>query len=138
MRFFITAETYKTVGEKLRLAINQVESKIKGLVSEKNYGNGVSYWGYIAICCPKELYEKGFFKEIKKYTKKKTEVELRLRVDYDLMVKANGNECLNLLCYSILQGIEIAENELKIEDFDFETFREDIMILFKKQGWLKV
>jgi hypothetical protein len=136
MRFFITGETYKTVGEKMRIAENQIEPQIESLFTDRDYGSGIVYWGHINICCPPEVYDSGFFKEIKKYTKKDKEVELRLKVDYDTTLHANEKEVFALICQSILRGVDIAEHELKIKDFDFGAFRDDVTTLFQKEGWI--
>lgn len=137
MKFFATSETYKTVSEKIRMARNIIEGKIKLFVKNKNYGESIIDWGYITICDVPEIYEAGFFKEIKKYSNKKKEVEFRLRIDYDKMLKANEKETFRLICESILRSIDIAESELKIKDFDFSSFRNDLTHLFRKENWIK-
>ena len=136
MRFFITGETFKTVGEKIRVTDIQIQPKIQTLLKEKHYGEGIIYWGHICICCPPEVYESGFFKEIKKYSKKEKDVELRLRIDYVAMLKANEKRVFTLVCNSILRGVDIAENELKVSDFDFTSFREDLTGLFRREKWI--
>lgn len=136
MKFFMTSEMDSNVTGKVKFGQNSIEDKIKKIISDKNYGRGVSYWGHIIICMEEHIYEAGFFKEIKKYMKKNTEVELRLRVDYDAMFRANEREASNLIINSVLRGIDVAETELKITDFDFSAFRKDLTDLFKKEGWL--
>src|SRR3989344_6133481 len=136
MKFFITGEVDAPVGEKIRLVIIQIEPKINTLFSKKNYGAGITYWGYITVCCAPEVYESGYFKEIRKYTKKENEVDLRLRVGYEEMLKADKKEVFRLICMSILEGVDIAEHELKIKDFDFQAFRDDLTSLFKKERWV--
>ena len=136
MKIFITGETYKTVGEKMRLIDIQLQPKLNEEISNKNYGQGIFHWGYISICCPPELYNGGFFKEIKKYTKKRKEIDIRLRIAYEAMLKANEKEVYKLFCDSFLRSIDIAENELEIKDFDFRAFRKDLTDLFRKEGWI--
>jgi len=136
MNFFITSEAFETVGQKMRDVYIQINPKINALIKEKNYGLGVSEWGHICISCPPEVYESGFFKEIKKYSKKVTDVELRLRIDYEEMLKADKKSVFSLICASILRGVDIAEHELKVKNFEFESFRNDLTNLFKEEGWL--
>lgn len=136
MKFFATSEAYKTVSSKLMTAQNVIEKKIISLINEKNYGNDVTFWGYISISNPSKLYDAGFFKEIKKYSKKKKEVECRLRIDYDKMIKADEKEALRLVCESILRSVDIAEKELKIKNFDFTVFRDDLLTLFRREHWI--
>jgi hypothetical protein len=120
----------------VRFDRNSVENKIQTLLADKDYGNGISYWGHILIASTPEVYNAGFFKEIKKYRKKKTELELRLRVDYKKLKKADNSETLKLICESILKGVDIAEHELRIKDFEFASFRNDLTNLFTKEGWI--
>lgn len=136
MRFFVTAEAYKTVSSKIVHALNAISKEIELSIKDKDYGQGVFYWGYITICCPPEFYSAGFFKEIKKYTKKDKEVELRLKIDYEAMLKADDKEVFRLISESLLSGIDIAENEFSISDFSFNTFRNDLKELFKRKGWI--
>lgn len=136
MKFYISAEVYKTVDRQLLSAQNPIEQKMKSSFKDKNYGKGVEYWGYISIVNPPKFYDAGFLIEIKKYSKKKKEVEFRLRIDYDRMLKADEKEAFRLVCNSILRSVDIAENELKINDFDFQSFRTDLQTLFRKEGWI--
>jgi hypothetical protein len=127
MKFFATSESYKDISKKLVTAQNAIAAELEPFLKDKNYG----------ICCPPEIYNAGFFKEIKKYTKNETDVELRLKIDYTSMLEAEEEKVFALLCESILRGIDIAEHELKISDFDFGAFRKDVTNLFKKEGWLE-
>lgn len=136
MRFFITGETYSTVAEKTRITIVKIGPKINSLFTKQNYGTGITYWGHIIISGPSEMYQAGFFKEIKKYIKKKNDVETRLRVDYEEMLRAEGQDVFKLICQSIFRSVDIAENEFKIKDFDFRAFHDDLTSLFKKEGWI--
>lgn len=135
-RFFMTGEIDSSVFEKINSGMNSIEERIRLSLSTRDYGKGITYWGQIVICMPNEVYESGYFKEIKKYTVKFGEVELRLKIDYKVMLKADKQEAAKLICKSILRGVDIAENELEIEDFDFMAFRKDIRELFSKEGWL--
>jgi len=136
MKFFITSEMDEIVANKVRFNRNSVEQKIKELIKEKNYGSGISYWGHIIICCAPEAYEAGLFKEIRKYSKKEKEVELRLRIEYEDMLRADKKKVFKLISESILKGVDIAESEFKINDFDFKSFRSNLLNLFIKQGWM--
>lgn len=136
MKFFITSEAFETVGKKMNEAYVPIGSKIESLLRDKQYGDGVIFWGHICISCPSDFYKSGFFKEIKKYTKKNKEVEMRLRIDYEMMLDADQKEVFRLICESILKSIDIAEKELKIKSFDFIAFRNDLKDLFKQEGWI--
>jgi Immunity protein 44 len=136
MKFFITSEAYKTVGKKMSDVYTQISPKINTNLKEKNLGSGVSDWGHICISCPPDVYDSGFFKEIKKYRKSSTEVELRLRIDYEEMLKVDEKGVFKLICSSILSGVDIAEHELKIKDFEFSSFRNILTKLFKEEGWI--
>lgn len=137
IQFFMTGEIESSVNNKLNFfGTNSIAGKIKSYVSARDYGPGVSDWAHIVICMTPDTYEAGFFKEIKKYTKKDKEVELRLRIDYDEMLTADENEVNKLICESILRGVDIVEHELKVKDFNFGGFRDDLIVLFKKEHWI--
>lgn len=136
MNFFATAEAYNTISRKLVDIQNVISAKLNSLLKEKKYGNGILDWGHISICNPAEFYEAGFFNEIRKYYKKEKDLDLRLKIDYEAMLKADEQEVFGLVCESILRGVDIAEHELKINNFDFRAFRNDLTASFKKEGWL--
>lgn len=52
------------------------------------------------------------------------------------MLNANENEVNKIISESILSGIHIADNELKINDFNFKAFRYDLTSLFNNEGWI--
>lgn len=132
MKFFTTSEVSATVGNKIRPVRNVIEAKIKSFLEDKSYGNGIADWGHIIICEDKEE----IFPEIKKYSEKKKDLDLRLKIDYLSMVNASEKDIYRLICKSMLRGIDVAENQLKIQEFDFTTFRKDLNELFNKEGWL--
>lgn len=136
MTFFMTSEMSVTIGNKLKFGRNSIEEKMRSLIGIKDYGIDINHWGHIVICCSPKLYEAGFFKEIKKYRKKDKELELRLRIDYEKMLKADEKEVNRLTCESILRGVDIAESEFKIKDFNFALFRQDLLSFFQKEGWI--
>ncbi len=143
MKFYSTAEVYKTVSDKLMKLQNQIEHKINQFLENKNYGDGLEHWRYLSVINPPAIYEAGFFPETKRYVKKEKSVEFRLRIDYEEMLKANEKEASKLICDSILRSVDIAESELKIgknlihiKDFDFQSFRNDLTHLFQQEGWI--
>ena len=136
MKFFMTDEMSSKVSIKVKYGPNSIEDKIKTMLLNKNYGQGINFWGHILICDEPIIYEAGFFPEIKKYRKAKKEVELRLRINYENMLTANEKEVNRIICESLLRGVDIAENELKINDFDLIALRKDLMTLFKQEVWI--
>jgi hypothetical protein len=136
MKFFLGAEMFASVADKIRPVRNQAESKIKKQLEKNDYGNGVVDWGHIIVVNPQDLYDEGFLPEIKKYKKNTGEVELRLHIDYIKMLKASEKELFKLICNSIIEGIDIVQKELSVDNFDFEAFRNDLVSLFKKEGWV--
>ena len=136
MKFFSTSEVDVPVGNKIRPIRNLIERQINLLVNNKDYGKGIVDWGHIVICCNPSDAEVGWFKEIKKYIKSTGDLDLRLSIDYEKALKADEKALFELICLSILRGVDIAEDELKIESFDFKTYRNDLTELFKKEGWI--
>lgn len=137
MRFITSSETYKNIGhETTKLLDLAIKPKINELIKDKSYGDGVVEWAYLTISLPDGYLPPEFFTEIKRYRKSKKEVEFRLKVDNGKLSKANQKEAYALFCESILRSIDIAESELKIKDFDFAAFRNDLQFLFQSEGWI--
>src|SRR6266571_6697230 len=125
MKFFITSETDKAVGEKIGKAIVEIQKAVNLAIADKQYGEGITYWGYICIAMTSDTYNAGFFKERTFYSQKNKETDFRLKIDYDEVLKASEEKTLKLICGSILRSIDIAESK-KIKDFDFNSFRNDL------------
>jgi hypothetical protein len=143
MKFFATSEIDKSVSKKLMPVQNEISREIIQVIDGKNYGSGIDNWGYIAICCTPELYKVGFFTERKYFSHKKRDLDMRLRIDYQAMLRAEEKDVFRLICNSILRSIDVAENELMIgrnkvhiKDFNFTSFRNDLIQLFNKNHWL--
>lgn len=135
MRFGISAEVHTSVGDKVRPLIFKIKEIVNSYIENKNYGDGVVYWGYVPIILPSSFLPPEFFQEIKRYRKSKKETEFRLKIDYGQLIKANEKEVYGLICESILRSIEIARSEFKISQFDLDAFEADIKECFRKEGW---
>lgn len=137
MKFLISSEVYKEVGEKVRRVFHlSMEKLIKENFLNKSYGGGIETWGYIPIVMPADLLPQQFFQEIKKYRKNKKEVEFRLKIDYDKFLTAGEREVSKMIAESMLRSVDIAEAEFGIKDFDFASFRNDLKSYFKEKGWI--
>jgi predicted transcriptional regulator len=135
MKIFITGEVHASIIEKFRNALLKIREVINK-INNKSYGGGIKNWGYISIINPESFYQEGFLNERKHYAKKKKDLDMRLKIDYQKVLNASEIEMFNLISNSILSSVDIAEHELKISDFNFNAFRTDLTNLFKVEGWI--
>ncbi len=136
MKLWLSGEIDASVSEKFRLLILKIEPIINSTIEDKRYGSAINIWGYISIIMDPNFLQTGFFKEIKRYRKKKKETEFRLRIDYNDFLKADDKKAVELICESILRSIDIARKEFHVKDFDIDQFRSDFINLLISQEWL--
>lgn len=136
MKFWASGEVHGDIGDTTIRLQKIIEAKINDHIEDKEYGDGVTLWGFISIVMPSELLPEDFFKEIKKYHKSKREVEFRLKIDYKELSNSDEIGKYRLICRSILRSVEIAKDEFKLSNFDFNALEGDLKECFQKKGWI--
>lgn len=136
MKFWTSGEVHGDVGDTTIRLQKNIEKKINDNIENKNYGQDITFWGFMSIVLPNDLLPAEFFQEIKRYRKNKKETEFRLKIDYDQLVKADEKGIYRLICESILRSIEIARAEFKVSKFDLDAFESDLKKCFKEENWI--
>ena len=117
------------VRENLTNAFDSAQANFKGvlrtLLNINNYGDGILFFGIVQIIGPKKDLEEMGWIEIKKYTPKEQEVEIRLKVDYEKFVKSGGE--WDAIYENIIDSLE-AMKEIVPSTFDTDKLIKD----FKK------
>lgn len=131
MRVWTSSESMADVYEPLRLASREVERELNAAVGSESYGTGVIEWALIYIIMDQVDPN---FPEVRRYKKRKREVEFRLKVDHQAFKEADVLAQRKLLSETVLRSIKLS-GELKIADFDVERFKRDVVQALKKNEW---
>ncbi|MFH1932546.1 MAG: Imm44 family immunity protein [Pseudomonadota bacterium] len=123
IRFWMSGKIQSDVGDYYREASNIIEAVLNQYVEGENYGEGLKEWGFIAIILKSGFDE--YYPEIKRYRKKKREVEFRLKINYKKFLKGNAETHLKLMAESVLRSFDLMR-EMNIKDFDLERLTSDV------------
>ena len=94
----MSAEFSGDIEESLRLASNLVEDKINAVIEAKDYDIELESWDCIAII----MKDESDFTEVVKYSKKKRDMDFRLRVRFEDFIDTDELGRQSLL-YQMLQ-----------------------------------
>ena len=123
IKFWISGEIQSDVGDCYREAQNTIEAVLNQYVEGKDYGEGLKLWTYIAIILKPGFDE--YYPEIKRYRKKKREVEFRLKINYKKFLKGNAETHLKLMAESVLRSFDLMR-DMNIKDCDLERLISDV------------
>lgn len=107
------------------LIINNYTEKIERIV--------FTYMGY-------KLDDPIHNKELRYYNKRKKRLELSLKLDYEKVLQANETEMLQMMAQLYLEAIKTYPNirgKVKLSEFDYIRFYEDVEALFVEKGWVE-
>lgn len=131
MKIWTSSETSSGLGKGPGSILLDIENSFNSELSDKNYGSGIIEFTYIAIILGKEF---DIYDEIKKFHKKKKELEFRLKVNYSDFRNASEEEKYNLLFLSILLAIDESK-KFNISSYDQASLRSDFVELGVRYKW---
>lgn len=124
MKFFISAELYKDVGDLYSTTRKKINSLLNEELKNKNYGEALNEIGIIPIIMPKEhLLDR---KERKLFQRKIKDADYRLYIDYDKFLNGSDKDRELLLIDNIFKAIKDLERKAK-GDFDGKSLIKDIL-----------
>jgi len=123
IKFWMSGEIQSEVGDCYRQAQNTIEAVLNQCVGVRNYGEGLKEWAYIAIILKPDIDK--YYPEVKRYRKKKREVEFRLKINYKKFLKGNAETHLRLVAESVLRSFSLMR-EMNIKKFDLERLTKDV------------
>ena len=132
MRIWTSGEVMSDVYDSFFVIRKDVEQALNTTVSPQDYGTGVIKWALIYIIMDENDPN---YPEIRRYKKRKCEVEFRLKVDHQAFKEGDALAQRKLLAAAVLRSIDLA-GELKIADFDTERFKRDIVQTLEKNEWV--
>ena len=130
MELFLSAEVDGGVSE----ALHRARTRFKKIVVPKladDYGPGVERWSVITIL--RHSIPEGWG-EVRKYHRQSHVAEFRLIIDYVEFKAASSEKQVRMLADSILRSVDLFPS-LKVEDFDIDRFRRDILDAASSEGW---
>lgn len=131
MQFWSSSEVQSDVADSHRPARKDVELTINNVITERNYGDGVSKWALIYII----LDEGDDYPELNRYQKKNGVAEFRLVVDYTTIQACDDMEHRKLLAQAIVRSLDLAKT-MKLDGFDLDAFSRDVLNALAERRWL--
>jgi hypothetical protein len=131
----MSGELQEDVGEAYRVARNEIEAKLNARIATCDYGSGVTEWAFIAIILKPTIGQD--YPEIQKYSKRKKEVEFRLKIDHDTFSKSSARQQRGLVWRALLTSVQLMRH-LKIQDCDHEKLFADVENVGKQEQWADV
>ena len=110
--------------------VSDVSMKFRVNFSSKQYGESLKEI-YIGVICNEQKEDSDFyFKSKKKYSKRSKELEYDIRIDFDLFSNSSESECQKIISEELLKSFEVIK-DLKLNDFDLNSFKNDVTDLLK-------
>lgn len=124
MNFGLSQEISADLYDKAHV-ITSISDQIEVFFKDRTYGKGISSWTIGVICVdPKFEF---FLKERKKYTKSKKALEYDIKIEPQVLKNAERTQIVEIIGDAIRTSLHIIA-ELKITDFDTESFRCDLEV----------
>lgn len=132
MRFLTTFRADSITDTRVDAIRCVIEQKMNALISEKDYGAGITVWHHVIFSYVLELHATKLPKIGERFTHRETKVETCREIDSEQLLKADEKEVFRLICESIL----VSMYDLKLKEFDYRAFRDDVIALFRHEGWV--
>ena len=133
MKIWLSSEMESDVADDCRVLRNEIEKKINENFQKKSiFSLGVDKLALIFIILgPNSGLD---YSEIKKYRKKKKEVEFRLKVDHSTFLNSNLEAKRKMLLQTLLRAVRLIP-DLNVENFDVEIFEDAVKDVANKMKW---
>src|SRR4030042_1145061 len=122
MELWVSGEIQGDIGDRYRAARKLVKTAMNSCIKDRDYGEGLKKWYYIAIILD---FEDEAYGEVAKYSKRKKEVEFRLKIDHDAFLSAHTAGQVRLVSQSLLRSLRMMP-EIGVKDVDFDRLTADV------------
>lgn len=124
LRFWMSGEIQGDIDDASYIAARKaVEQAVNAQLGERDYGRGLKLWAYLSIILNPEIDR--YYPEVKRYSKRKKEVEFRLKIDHNQFVHGDHKTHLRLLAESVLRSLDLMQ-EMNIKDLDLDKLTIDV------------
>jgi hypothetical protein len=132
MRFWFSGEIEADVGEAYRPVRREIEQTLNEILSDVDYGPGVSKWAFLSIIL---AASHSAFPEIRRYDPLTTVVEFRLWIDYRSFKDAGPTTQKQMFYARLLSSVDLA-TALGIPSFDLVRLKRDMVVIGRQKGWI--
>ncbi len=129
---YIGCAVYSNANPKKVIILNEILQKAKPFFETRDYGNGIQRY-VIGIICMSPEFDTFYNKNRKKYSRTKRLLEYDIRLNYARFEKATQKGIERMFAQMLINSLGIIE-ELKIQNFDTNRFREDLIRFFQEKG----
>lgn len=129
MKLWIGGEIQAEVADSFRMARLSVEKTINENLENKNYDILLTDWDCIAI-----LRDDDDFAERTTYSKKKKDMDFRLKIDYSAFTKSDSKQQESLIFQMLQRSISILKQ--KEVGFGIDQLIADVSDIGKTRDWI--
>lgn len=130
MELWVGAEFSGDIDNEMRIARNFVVDKINESISTRNYDLDLDSWDCIAIIMEEDDYE-----EVIKYSKKKREIDFRLKINHQEFSNSSPIKQQTLFYRLILRTLDLLVEKGLSKD-GINQLRSDTNIVAENNGWV--
>lgn len=113
--------------------MNKFQEVLTKNITLNKYGFSIKEHTFIFICIRPS---NKIHKEEIKYKRKKKELYMQYKLDYEQIIKSTPEQAIKLMAELFLSTIDNYKT-LKMPDFDVKNFKKDIKALFIKESWIE-
>ena len=123
IEFWMSGEIEINVDDSHRTARKIIEKQVNESIGTNHYGEGLKLWSYLAIILDSKTAP--YYPEVKRYSRRKKEVEFRLKINHRKFLEGSPETHLRLLSESVLRSLKLM-HEMKIKDLDLDRLEADV------------
>ncbi len=109
-----------------------VEDAINARTLHADYGSAITDWDLIGIGLSGDAQG---FSEIRRYNKKKNNVEFRLVFDHDIFLNGSDTDRFKLVFFIVMRSLEHCRS-MRIDCFDFDKLEKDLKEVGVEHDWI--
>ena len=96
------------------------------------YGDGLKkfYFTFLVLLPRNKMFPPGTY-----FSRKKSEAEIAVAIDYDKAFNASKEELIKMMEAAYLEGIDLIKTLPLKGDFDVEAFKKDVEKIFSRDKW---
>lgn len=129
MNLWISGEIDSSVGNAFRETLPLVRSAVRQAISDVDYDIPLESWDCIAI-----IRNDDHFNEVTKYSKKKRDMDFRLRIDYKAFYEGDSRQRCKLFCDMLSRSLEKLK-QLGVNGPEMDRLSHDFHNAVRLNNW---
>jgi hypothetical protein len=126
MKLWISGEIQADIVDAFCDALREVEEAVNAVIEKQDYHLPLEGWDCIAI-----IRDDSVFEELTRYSKKKKDMDFRLKVDYAAFKAADARCQRVMLCGMLMRSLEL----LKTKGIAVGELETDFTRIAQEHGW---